>query len=228
MDLEYFLYELLNYMLMIPTVLIALSFHECAHGFVAYKLGDPTAKHLGRLTLNPIKHIDPLGALCMLLCRFGWAKPVPVRMMNFKKPKTGMAITALAGPVTNLLLAFIGCFFLALAQRFLPMEFTEKSFSYWMVYILINFLYFFAWLNISLAVFNLIPLPPFDGSRVLSAFLSDKYYMPLLRYEREIAIGFFAILYLDSRFLGGYISGGLSFLVNGIYNSMMSLFYLFL
>jgi len=219
---------ILPWLLMAPTILLALSFHECAHAFVANKLGDPTAKYMGRLTLNPIKHFDPFGALCMLLCGFGWAKAVPVRMMNFKKPKTGMAVTALAGPATNLLLGFIGCFLLALVQKFVPSVFYEKNFAYWMSFILYNLVYYFAFLNISLAVFNLLPIPPFDGSRIITAFLPDKYYMPILRYEREIAIGFFALLFLDSRFLGGHISGAIGFLVSSLFDAIMSLFYLFL
>lgn len=214
---------LLELVLIVPTVIIALSFHECAHGFVAYKLGDPTAKYMGRVTLNPIKHLDLIGGLCMLLCRFGWAKPVPVDMRQFRSPKRDMAITALAGPFTNLLLGFIGCFAYSLTLKFLP-GFETRNFAFWVAYIWILFIYNFAWLNISLAIFNLIPLPPFDGSRILSAFLPDKYYLRLLSYERYISLGFFLLLLADSRFLGGYVSSGLAYVVNGIFNGMMSLF----
>ncbi len=225
--MENVLYYLLELLLIMPTVLIALSFHECAHGFVAYKLGDPTAKYMGRITLNPLKHFDIVGGLCMLFFGFGWAKAVPVDMRQFKNPKRDMAIAALAGPMTNLLLGFIGCFIYAVTIKLLP-SFEARNFAYWVAYIWILFIFNFSWLNISLAIFNLIPLPPFDGSRILSAFLSDKYYLKLMSYERHIALGFFLLLFADSRFLGGYISSGLSFLVDGVFNGMMSLFNLFL
>ena len=216
---------IIQILLIVPTVLIALTFHECAHGFVAYKLGDGTARALGRLSLNPARHIDIFGALCMLFCRFGWAKPVPVNTRYFKNPKRDMALTALAGPVANLLLGFFGCFLYALSLYFLTdVGFATKNFAYWICYAWLLFVYNFAWLNISLAIFNLIPLPPLDGSRIFLSFLPPNSYFKVMRYEREIAIGFFVILLVDSRFLGGYISGGLSFVVNVIFDAMMSLF----
>lgn len=220
-----FLIELL---ISVPVVLIALTFHECAHGFVAYLCGDNTAKSLGRLSLNPIKHIDIIGAICMLLFRFGWAKPVPINARYFKKPKRDIALSALAGPVANILLGFIGCFLYSLSLHLLEnISFASQNFAYWLCYSWLLFLFNFAWLNISLALFNLIPLPPLDGSRILFAFLPDKAYFKVMRYEREIALGFFAILFIDNRFLNGTIVGWLSYLVNLIFNSMMSLFSLF-
>ena len=224
--MEDILIYLLELLLIIPTVLIALTFHECAHGLVAYKLGDPTAKYMGRISLNPLRHFDIIGGLCLALCGFGWAKAVPVDMRQFRNPKRDMAITALAGPMTNLILGFIGCLAYSITLRLLP-GFDSRNFAYWMAYIWVVFIYNFGWLNISLAIFNLLPLPPFDGSRILSAFLPDKYYIKLMSYERHIALGFFILLFADSRFLGGYISGALSFLVNGVFNGMMSLFNLF-
>ncbi|MBO5440619.1 MAG: site-2 protease family protein [Clostridia bacterium] len=203
----------------IPTVLIALTFHECAHGFVAYKLGDPTAKYMGRLSLNPLKHLDPIGALCMVLCGFGWAKPVPVDMRQFKNPKSGMALCALAGPLTNLILGFIGAFLYWLIVLIFP------SIVYnWNI---LSLLSIFGVLNIYLAIFNLIPLPPFDGSRILSAFLPDKYYIKLMQYERYIALGFFLVLLADDRFLGGHITGALATVVYWIFNGFLSFFNLF-
>ncbi len=225
--MEEILLKLLDLLLTIPTVLVALTFHECAHAFVAYKLGDPTAKYMGRLTLNPMKHIDIIGALCMMLCGFGWAKPVPVDMRQFKNPKGGMAICALAGPATNLLLGFIGAFFYALSVSLLPSS-VSSQLAYWLITIWLTFIQYFGVLNIYLAIFNLIPLPPFDGSRILSAFLSDKYYIKLMQYERHIALGFFILLFADSRFLGGYISGALSTVVYWFFNGFISLFNLFL
>ena len=220
--MEDILYRILSVLLTVPTVLIALSFHECAHAFVAYKLGDPTAKYMGRLTLNPIKHLDPIGAICMLFCGFGWAKSVPVNMMKFKKPKIGMAITALAGPVTNIILGFIGCFLYAISIRILS-QYRMEAFAYYVADAWCLFAYSFGYLNIFLAIFNLIPVPPFDGSRIWGAFLSDRLYLKFISYERYIGIGFFAIYLLDSR-LNGPISHSLSWLVNGIFNTFCSIF----
>ena len=214
------LFELLDLLISVPVVLVALTFHEFSHGFVAYKLGDPTAKYMGRLTLNPLKHLDPIGTLCMVLCHFGWAKPVPVDMRQFKNPKRGMAICALAGPLSNLLLGFFGAFVYWLLLLIFPGIIYHPY--------LIYFLSLFPVLNIYLAIFNMIPLPPFDGSRVLTAFLPDKYYIKLLVNERKIALGFFIVLLVDSRFLGGYISGALSDAVYWIFGSFLSLFNLFL
>lgn len=217
--------EIIELLISVPIILIALTFHECAHGFAAYKLGDPTAKNLGRLTLNPIKHIDIIGAICMLFFKFGWAKPVPINSRFFKKPRRDIALSALAGPVANLLLAFVGCFIYSASLRiFSSIAFTETNFAFWLYYAWCIFIFNFAWLNIALAIFNLIPLPPLDGSRIFYAFLPDRAYFKVMKYEREIAAGFFIILFLDSRFLGGYITGGLSFVVNLIFNAMMSLF----
>ena len=225
--MEDLLLRALDLLLTIPTVLVALSFHECAHAFVANKLGDSTAKSLGRLTLNPMKHIDVIGALCMMLCGFGWAKPVPVDMRQFKNPKGGMAITALAGPFVNLLLGFFGAFVLALSISLIPNT-VNSNLAYWLITIWLTFVKYFGILNIYLAIFNLIPLPPFDGSRILSAFLSDKYYIKLMQYERQIALGFFLVLFADSRFFGGYISDALSSVVYWVFNGFISLFNLFL
>ena len=225
--MEEALYRILTLLLSVPTVLIALTFHECAHAFVAYKLGDPTAKYMGRLTLNPMRHIDIIGAICMMLCGFGWAKSVPVDMRQFKNPKRDMAITAFAGPLTNLLLGFLGAFIFSLSISIFPGAVTSR-FAYWAITVWMIFIEYFSILNIYLAIFNLIPLPPFDGSRILSAFLSDKYYIKLMQYERQIALGFFIILFADSRFLGGHISGALSSVVYWVFNGFNSLFNLFL
>ncbi len=174
---------LLVALLTIPTILISLSLHEAAHGFIAYKCGDPTARNLGRLTLNPFKHLDPIGTLCMLLCGYGWAKPVPVNSRYFKKPKRGMALTALAGPVMNLILGFLGALFYAVFYR-LYVGHAGNLF----LYAAMLFFSYFAQLNIVYAVFNLIPIPPFDGSRVAFVFLPDKYYYGVMKYERILMI----------------------------------------
>ena len=211
--------------LSLPVILLALSVHEASHGFVAYKLGDPTARNLGRLTLNPIKHINIWGFLCMLFFRFGWAKSVPVDTRYFKKPRRDMALTALAGPATNLILALIGAFIYSLSMYLLGgLAIEYKSFFYWVCYAYVSILINFVWLNIALAIFNLIPLPPLDGSRIFLVWLPDRLYFKVMRHEREIAMGFMALLILDSYVLDGILTYGLSFVVELIFDGMMSLF----
>jgi Zn-dependent protease len=151
----------------VPSILIASTIHEYAHGLVAFKLGDPTAKAEGRLTLNPLSHIDPLGALSMIIFRFGWSKPVPINENNFDKRELGTAITALAGPISNLLLA---CLLAIINLIFQP---NLNS-------ILGNFILTFTVINLALAFFNLIPIPPLDGHKIIRAILPRK-----ARYQWE-------------------------------------------
>ena len=160
--------------------LLCITFHECAHGFMAYRLGDPTAKQAGRLTLNPIAHIDPMGLLMMIVAKVGWAKPVPVDMRYFKKPKQDMALTALAGPVSNLLLAIAALGLSSLIYHLAPLENATLV----ALCILSNI----ALLSVGLGIFNLIPISPLDGSKVLFSFLPDKAYRTILRYERYIMV----------------------------------------
>ena len=175
---------IIRILLSLPIVLLSLSMHEMAHGFVASKLGDPTAKNLGRVTLNPIKHLDPIGFICMVLFGIGWANPVPINSRYFKKPRRDMALSAAAGPISNLILAVIFAVLLKIAYMILlPVTFTSET-SLLIAQILISFLLLGVRLNITLAVFNLIPIPPFDGSRILYVFLPPKYYFGVMKYER--------------------------------------------
>lgn len=161
-------------------ILIILPLHEMAHGYVAYKLGDDTAKRSGRLTLNPMAHLNYAGALCLILIGFGWAEPVPVNARNLKHPKKDMAIVALAGPVSNILAAIVGALLYNAAITFISNVQVLLVISYFLAY--------YISVNIGLAIFNLIPLPPLDGSKILGAFLSNKNYTKMLVYERQLSI----------------------------------------
>jgi len=192
-------------------VLVCLTLHELAHGLAAYKLGDNTAKERGRLTLNPIKHIDVFGLLMMIFVGFGWAKPVPVDPNNFKHPKRDMAITALAGPVTNLLIAAATMAIGGLAfALFTGDTFPETAIDYFLQ---------FVWLSIGLGIFNLIPIPPLDGSKVLFSFLPDSVYSKILKYERFGFILLIGLTYLGvfNTFLSAAITKTGDFMVDYIF-----------
>ncbi len=183
-----------------------LPLHECAHGWVAYKLGDNTAKYSGRITLNPIASLDPFGSLFLLLFGFGWAKPVPVDPRYFKNPKRDMAITALAGPVSNLLASLVGALIyigIMVATKLSAPAFVQDFFK---AYITIN---------VALAVFNLIPLPPLDGSKILGAFLSSKALYNYYKYQNIIIMVAFVILF------SGVLSVPLAILQQACWNGVM-------
>ena len=190
-------WSLISLLLSLPCVILALTVHEYSHGYAAYKLGDPTARNFGRLTLNPLKHIDIFGTLCMLVAGFGWAKPVPINVRYFKNYKRDMAITAAAGPLSNFIMGAVGSVISALFMRFIApiIPMTEASGN--LVFVIFLFLQTFSVLNFMLCFFNLIPLPPFDGSRILFVFLPDKYYFGIMKYERYIMIGFLILLWTD-------------------------------
>ena len=199
--------QIAGYLITIPAVLLTIMLHELAHGYTAYRLGDPTAKVYGRLTLNPIRHIDIIGAVCMVLFHFGWAKPVPVNAVNFKNPKRDMALTALAGPLTNFVIAFFCVpIYLLLSRAYVSVA-LENGIAFFGARLLETLTLFFWYLttvNLGLCLFNLIPLPPLDGSRILFAFLPDAKYYSIMRYERYFSLALMIFLLLGANF--GFLS----------------------
>ena len=186
---------------MIPA-LICITLHELSHGFVAYMLGDDTAKRAGRLSLNPLRHLDPMGMLMMVVFRFGWAKPVSVNMYRFKDPKRGMAVTAIAGPISNVLISLV--FLFLYGALYLPLQ--GSGFG---VYVL-EMLQITAYLSLSFAVFNFLPIPPLDGSKVLFSVVSDEAYRKLMRYERYGSIAL--LILVSTGILGRPLSTAVHFL----------------
>lgn len=185
------LYGLSEYLYLAPVILLSLSFHEFSHAFVSYKLGDPTAKYQGRLTLNPLKHLDILGTIMMFVAKIGWAKPVPINPMYYKNRKKGTILVSIAGPLSNILLALIFCFPMVFLQAKYPINLLGYFHPLTIIYT-ICLLFFIV--NINLAVFNIIPVPPLDGSKILSGILPSRYYFKLMEYENYIGILFLIIV----------------------------------
>lgn len=193
----------------IPSVIVALTVHELSHGLAAYFLGDKSVKDDGRLSLNPIRHIDPIGFICLLVMQFGWAKPVMIDTRNFKDPKNDMAITAFSGPLSNLLLAMV-CFLITT-----PLEILYAGSSPIVVHLYVFLLYLIR-INIILAVFNMLPFPPLDGSKVFGVALPDRLYFKMMSADR---IGFIILMIM---IITGAFGTIFSPIIQALHNAMSS------
>ena len=195
--------------LRVAAIFLCLTIHEICHGLAAYALGDPTAKSMHRLSLNPLRHIDLVGLLMMFVAGFGWAKPVPVDPRYFKKPKQGMALTALAGPASNLLLTVIMLLICKIIYLYIPYSTVWNA--------VFQFAYYTAILSVGLGEFNLIPIPPLDGSKVLAAFLPDQAYWKLMRWER------YGTILLLVLYLMGPVRWVVNVLISAVYTGICTL-----
>lgn len=199
-------------LLRVAAIFLCLTVHETCHGLAAYALGDPTAKSMHRLSLNPLRHIDWFGLVMMFAAGFGWAKPVPVNPQYFKKPKQGMAVTALAGPASNFLLALLAILVSKVIYLYVPYSVGME-----MVF---NFcLYMVAPLSVGLGLFNLLPIPPLDGSKVAAVLLPDRAYVQLMRYERYGVLVLLLLSYLGltGRWIGDVIAAVYGVFLNLIF-----------
>ncbi len=195
------------YLLVIRLIvaLIALPIHECAHGYAAMRMGDRTAERQGRLTLNPLAHFDIFGTAAIILFGFGWAKPVPINPLNFEKPKKGMMISSLAGPLSNIGLAFISMVLYKFTYIPAYMGITGAFLS-----TVQTFLLYMVSINITFGVFNMIPIPPLDGSRLATYFLPRRLYFKIMQYENIIFIGLLVVLWL------GILDGPITFVSSAV------------
>ena len=198
-------------LLRLPILFIAISVHEYCHGYAAYKMGDGTAKMQGRLTLNPLAHIDIVGALCMVLFGFGWAKAVPINPNNFRDRKKGLILVSLAGPLSNFFIAFVG----AILYGFFAL-FHFGSFSGVFSQVFYGLMQQLIVLNVCFGVFNLIPIPPLDGSKIVGAFLPYRIYYKVLEYERYAFPVLLILLYTNV--LGKVLSFVVSPILKGLYD----------
>lgn len=206
---------IISFLLSVPMIVLILSVHEYAHGYVAKKLGDPTAENLGRLTLNPLKHIDLIGFLMFLLLGVGYAKPVPINSRYFKKPRRDMALVGAAGPISNLLLAVLFTGLLkgaSVLMAFLPA--TAPAWSGTAFAIVSLLLELGVFYNLSFMIFNLLPVPPLDGSRILYAFLPTKALLWVQKYERYFFWAILGIFFISSFFKISPISIATNFLID--------------
>lgn len=233
--------EALIYMgLYVIIILISLSVHELFHGYVAYRCGDATARNFGRLTLNPLAHLDPIGTIMMLFFGFGYAKPVPINPRNFNHYKRDLCFVSLAGPLSNLVLAAIGAIMCLVTFYLSPAIFFENTTSGFGLWALpeyfgspletwVFFCTSFTWVNASLCVFNLLPVPPLDGSRIISVILPSKLAFYYLKYERYLMIAVMVLLYMDILdgalvYLAGHLQYGVVWLIDLVVKPIMNMF----
>lgn len=211
---------ILQKLISIPLILLALTGHELAHGWVSYKLGDPTPKRDGRLTLNPLAHLDPIGALLLLIAGFGWAKPVMINPQYYKNPKAGTALVSAAGPAANLVMAFlITALYAVFAKVCIALDWYNETAIEWAKTVT----QLFASYNLSLMLFNLIPIPPLDGSKIVGAFLPNRIYYKVMEYERYYSVALIILIFVLMR-LGvfeRFISGGMSLIFSAMVNLLM-------
>lgn len=220
--LDDFLVYFVDILLRLPAVIIAIAAHGFAGSLVARCFGDRTSKAYGRLSINPIKHIDPIGFLCLLLFRFGWASATPINTKNFRHPKLATFLSALAGPLANLLLAFLGCFLLVpFAIPSVIEFFNSEPALVWVYGILTSIIERFCLINTTIALFNLIPLPPLAGFRMLSIVIPKHSYKAVMKGEKYFALGFLIILLIDSYFFG-YVGKGMKPFVDFILNDVFA------
>lgn len=201
----------------LPAVLISLSVHEFAHAFVSYKMGDLSQRSKGRMTLNPLKHLDPVGTLSLIFFGFGWAKPVQVDPYYYRNKKEGMMWTALAGPLMNFIVAFISVLLYLLLLRFAYswVLFSQVGNYVW------TLLAILAQINIGLGIFNLIPIPPLDGSKILAGFLREETYFKLMQYENYFMLAI--ILLLATGMLDGPLVQARETILNAFQHVIMPL-----
>jgi len=196
---------IISLIITMPALIISLTGHEFMHGYVAYKLGDPTPKNSGRLSLNPLRHLDILGSISLLLAGFGWAKPVPVNPYYLKKPKRDMSLIALAGPFANFFMAYISILLYGILYAIGSIP--------WIIMLMVEYL---AIININLGIFNLIPVPPLDGSKVLFSILPDREYFKYMQFERYGMFILIILLFTD------ILTKPLNFLTNLVYSIMQT------
>jgi Zn-dependent protease len=202
-----------NLIYTVPAVLIAICFHEFAHGFVSYKLGDPTPKYEGRLSLNPKNHLDPLGTLALILFHFGWAKPVMVNPQYYKNKKFGMVQVALAGPLMNFLMAFLSLLLYGVFLKYgYYIRIPDFLYSY-----LLTFFVMTTTINLGLGIFNLIPVPPLDGSKVLNAILPADKYFAYMRYENYGQIIILILLFT------GFLTTPLNYFITRLMDGLLNI-----
>ncbi|MDD6483326.1 MAG: site-2 protease family protein [Clostridiales bacterium] len=216
------MFNISSILINVPITLIALTFHEFAHGWVSSKLGDPTPRNEGRLTLNPLAHLDPIGTLLMILTGFGWARPVGVNPMYYRDRKKGMAIVGAAGPLMNFLLAFGAVLIYGIyAVVCMKLGTGLGALSYMKLFVQV-----FVFRNLCFMVFNLIPIPPLDGSRIFTMFFSDRIYYTLMQYERYSML-LIMVLSLTGA-LNSIIGTGVNFFANMLFNVLNNLIGIFM